>query len=176
MPSLGHPIQFQRILRLGFVTAATSLNAGQPNFARCLAVSWTSTLHIHFPGLLPVMEFSHVKNSLCVQLLRSPILAALLHGTRAVGVSESLWRRTRNRITELSQRPPPILGWATITLGIGPHSSYQQHCVQRKSAGISFTQRPILRFFAPQGRHVAPMGVKLGSVPSFTPIGATTRV
>jgi len=25
------------------------------------------------------------------------------------------------------------------------------------------TQRPILRFFAPQGRHVAPMGVKFGT-------------
>ena len=37
---------------------------------------------------------------------------------------------------------------------------YRQHCAQRKPAGISFTQRPILRFFAPQGRHVAPMGVK----------------
>ena len=39
---------------------------------------------------------------------------------------------------------------------------YRQHCAQRKSAGISFTQRLILRFFAPQGRHVAPMGVKFG--------------
>jgi len=34
-------------------------------------------------------------------------------------------------------------------------------------------------FFAPQGRHVAPMGVKFGmeepsSVPNFTPIGATS--
>ena len=29
--------------------------------------------------------------------------------------------------------------------------------------------------FAPQGRHVAPMGVKFG-MPNFTPIGATTRV
>ena len=29
---------------------------------------------------------------------------------------------------------------------------YRQHCAQRKPAGISFTQRPILRFFAPQGR------------------------
>ena len=37
---------------------------------------------------------------------------------------------------------------------------YRQHCAQRKPAGISFTQRPILRFFAPQGRHVAPIGVK----------------
>jgi len=39
---------------------------------------------------------------------------------------------------------------------------YRQHSAQRKPAGISFTQRPILRFFAPQGRHVAPMGVKFG--------------
>ena len=37
---------------------------------------------------------------------------------------------------------------------------YRQHCAQRKPAGISFTQRPILRFFAPQGRHVAPIGVE----------------
>jgi len=36
--------------------------------------------------------------------------------------------------------------------------SYRQHCAQRKPAGFWFTQRPILRFFALQGRHVAPMG------------------
>ena len=53
MASLGHPSKFQRVKRLGFVTAATSLNGGQPNFARCLAVSWTGTLYIHFLGLLP---------------------------------------------------------------------------------------------------------------------------
>jgi len=28
---------------------------------------------------------------------------------------------------------------------------------------IYFTQMPIFRFFAPQGRHVAPMGVKFGT-------------
>jgi len=44
-----HPSKFQRVSRLGFVTAATSLN-GQVNFARCLAVSWTGTLYIHFWG------------------------------------------------------------------------------------------------------------------------------
>jgi len=59
-------------------------------------------------------------------------------------------------------------------------------------AGIKFTHRPILRFFAPQRRHVAPMGVKFGTEEgilcheegtqgpllraNFTPIGATTRV
>jgi len=45
------------------------------------------------------MEFSQVQNSLYVQALRSPILAALLHGTRVVGVSQTLRRGTRNGIT-----------------------------------------------------------------------------
>ena len=30
-----------------------SLTGGQPNLARCLAVSWAGTLYIHFRGLLP---------------------------------------------------------------------------------------------------------------------------
>ena len=41
------------------------------------------------------------------------------------GVSQTLWCGTRNGITELSQRAPPIFGRAAITLGIGPHSSCQ---------------------------------------------------
>ena len=50
---LGHPSKFQRVSRLGFVTAATSLTGGQPNFARSLAVFWAGILYIHFWGLLP---------------------------------------------------------------------------------------------------------------------------
>jgi len=50
--SLGHPSKFQRVSRLGFITAATSLTGGQPNFARCLIVSWAATLYINFWGLL----------------------------------------------------------------------------------------------------------------------------
>jgi len=46
--SLVHPSKFQRVSRLGFVTAAASLTGGQPNFARCLAVSCAATLYIHF--------------------------------------------------------------------------------------------------------------------------------
>ena len=65
----------------------------------------------------------HAK-SLYVQVLRSPILAALLHSTPAAGVSQPLRHGTRNGITELSLRAPPIFGWAAITLGISPHSSY----------------------------------------------------
>ena len=52
LASLGHPSKFQPVLRLGFVTAPTSLNGGQSNFARCLAVSWVGTLYIHFGGAL----------------------------------------------------------------------------------------------------------------------------
>jgi len=51
--SLGHPRKFQPVSQLGFITAATSLTKGQPNFARCLAVSWAGTLYIHFRGLFP---------------------------------------------------------------------------------------------------------------------------
>jgi len=51
--SFGHPNKFQRVSHLGFVTSATSLNGGEPNFARSLAISWAGTLYIHFRGLLP---------------------------------------------------------------------------------------------------------------------------
>jgi len=53
--TLGHPCKFQGVSHVGFVTAATSLNGCQPNFARCLAVSWTGRLYrpIHFWELLP---------------------------------------------------------------------------------------------------------------------------
>ena len=59
--------------------------------------------------------------TLYVQVLRSPIMAALLHGTTAACVSHTLRRGARSGITELSQRAPPIFGWAAITLGVGPH-------------------------------------------------------
>ena len=67
-----------------------------------------------------------MQNSLCIQVLHFSILAALLHGSRAAGVSQTLRplrRGTRNGNTELSQRAPPIFGRAAIMLGIGPHSS-----------------------------------------------------
>jgi len=101
----GTPIYFNGFVTLGFVTAPTSLSRAQPNFAQCLAVSWGGTLYIYiyiFGGCCPIKEFCQVQNSLCVQVLRSPILAALLHGTWAVGVSQTLQRGTRNGIMELS--------------------------------------------------------------------------
>jgi len=95
---LGHPSKFQRVSRFGFVTAATSFTGGQPTFARCLAVSWAGALYIHLRGRLPLAQFYQMQSSLCIQVLRFPILAVLLHGTRPVGVSQTLWHGTRNGI------------------------------------------------------------------------------
>jgi len=53
LASLRHPSKFQRVLRFGFVTAATLLNGSQPNFALCSAISWPGKLYIHFRQLLP---------------------------------------------------------------------------------------------------------------------------
>ena len=120
MASLRHPANFN-----GFRVWA-SLNGRRPNFARCLAVSCADTLYIHFRGLFTVKDFYQVQNSLYVQILRSPILAALLHGTRVVEVSQTL-RRGRLHGMELRnfwQRTPLIFSWAAIPLAIGPHSTF----------------------------------------------------
>jgi len=42
------------------------------------------------------------------------VLAALLHDTLVVGVSQT-------KLCGVEQRAPPIFGTAAITLGIGPH-------------------------------------------------------
>ena len=67
---------------------------------------WLSPGLVHyiyiFGGFCSLAEFCYVQNSLCVQVLRSRILAALLHGTPAAGLSQTLQRGTRNGITELS--------------------------------------------------------------------------
>jgi len=79
----------------------------------------------------PLTEFCQVQNWLCVQVLRSPILAALLHGTRAVGLWESAklcgvvqGMELRNFCSSsFSTQGATYIPRAAITLGIGPHSS-----------------------------------------------------
>ena len=66
--------QISTVSCLGFVTAATSLNSSQPNFARCLAVSWAGTLCVHFRGLLPRYGIlPRTKFTLCASLVLSYI-------------------------------------------------------------------------------------------------------
>ena len=99
---------------------------------------WPSPGLVHyvyiFGDFCPLTKFCHVQNSLYVKSCVSPILAALLHGTPAAGVSHTLRFGARNGITELSQTAPPIFGWAAITLGIGPHSSF---AIIMFAAGVS---------------------------------------
>jgi len=56
--SLGHPSKFQQVSRLGVITARTSLTGGQPNFARCLAVSWAGTLTLRRGTVNGIAELS----------------------------------------------------------------------------------------------------------------------
>ena len=78
---------------------------------------WPSPGPVHyiyiFGGCCPVTEFCKVQNSLFVQVLRSPVLTALLHGTRGASA----------KLCGVEQRAPPIFGRVAVTLGIGPHSS-----------------------------------------------------
>jgi len=90
---------------------------------------WPSLWLVHciyiFGGSFPLAELFQVQNSLCVQLSLVFSYGSVTAQHFSSGhVSETLQRRTRNGITELSQTAPPIFGWAAITLGIGPHSSY----------------------------------------------------
>ena len=88
----GTPVNFNGFRALAsLLQRRRSTEANQT--AQCLAVSWVVDYLYIFGSCCPVMEFCQVQNSLCVlQVLHSPILAALLHGTRAVGASQSLRR------------------------------------------------------------------------------------
>jgi len=61
-------------------------------------------------------------------------LAELLHGSQVVSVSQTL-----------RQRVPPMLGRATITLGIGPHSGFFLNFSFSESRVIGFRIRVRVR-------------------------------
>jgi len=114
LPVWGTPANFN-----GFRVLASLLQRRHSTEAnQALHDVWPSPGLVHYIYIFGICcpwrnEFCQVQNSLYVQVLHSPILAALLHGTPAAGSAE------------LSQRAPPtrIFGWAAIALGIGPHSS-----------------------------------------------------
>ena len=49
----------------------------------------------------------------------------------------------------------------SLGVGVGVCCYYRQDAAKRQTAGIKFTHRRKIRFFAPQGRLVAPIQVKL---------------
>jgi len=84
--SLGHPSNFN-----GFRVLPSLLQRRRsPEANQTLHGVWPSPGLLHyiyiFGGCYPLTEFCPVQNSLYVQVLRSPILPMLLHGTTTVGV------------------------------------------------------------------------------------------
>jgi len=114
--SVVHPSKFQRVSRLGVVTAPTSLDRGQPHFARRLAVSCAGTLYIHFRGFLPPNGILSCAKS---TLRPSPAFSYI---GRVTARHSSSGRQPN---CDVAQRAPPIFGRAVITLDIGPHSGCQ---------------------------------------------------
>jgi len=93
-------------------------------------------------GSCPVTEFCQVQNALFVQVLRSPIFAALLHGTRAVGVSQTLRRGTRMGITELS-----LLVCTTYIWQGGHHVGHRPTLVFHYIAAVRHSGKPYIGIF-----------------------------
>jgi len=122
LASFGHPSKFQWVSRLGFVTAPTSLNGGQLNFARCLAISCAGILYIHFwellapNGILPPAKFT-LRSSLAFSYIVSVTARYSSSGHQP---KFAAWYREWNYGTFAGA--PPIFGMAAITLVIGPHS------------------------------------------------------
>jgi len=113
---LEHPNKYLRVSCLAFVTAATSLTGGQPNFARCLAVSWAATLYMHFQGLLPLYGvLPGAKFTFIPSLAFSYSWSVAARHSSIVGVSQT-FRPCAEGGTYIFDR-------AAITLDIGPHSS-----------------------------------------------------
>jgi len=100
--------------------------ARSPQANQTLHDVWQSpglVYYIYIFGALALTDFCQAQRLLYIQVLRSDILAALLHGIRVAGASQTLCHGTRNGIMELLQMAPPIFGGAAITLGISSHSS-----------------------------------------------------
>jgi len=130
--SLGHPANFN-----GFrVLALLQQRRRSTEVNQTLHDAWPSPALVYcvciLGGLPPNGISIQLQNSLCVQVSRFPILAALLHGTRAAAVSQTLWIGTRNGITELAQMAPPIFGREAITLA-------SAHILVEKNNSVFYT-------------------------------------
>jgi len=97
-----------------------------PEANRTLHNVWPSPGLVHyiyiFGGCCPLSEFCPV------QKLRPSLVFSYIGSVTArhssSGCQTNLRHGTRNGITELSHRAPPIFSRAAITLGIGPRSSH----------------------------------------------------
>jgi len=126
---LGAPANFNRFRVLApLLQRRRSPEANQT--ARSLAVSWASTLYIiyiyiHFWGLLlPNGILLHAKFTLRPSLAFSYIGSVTARHSSSGPPPNFLACYKEWNYGTYTESAPPIFGWATITLCIGPHSSF----------------------------------------------------
>jgi len=69
------------------------------------------------------------------------------------------WPKGRVALITKKQNPwGDFPHFSCVSAHCAPHLYLPAALREEQPVGIYFIQRPILRFFAPQGRHVAPMG------------------
>jgi len=112
----GTPANIQRVSRLGFVSAATSLNGSQPNFAHDV---WPSPGLVHYIYILRAL--ARLRNFPRCNIHFASKSSALLYWQR---YCTALDKWASAKLCGVKQRAPPIFGRAAITLGIGPRSSF----------------------------------------------------
>jgi len=134
--SYGHPSTFQWVSRIGFVTAATLVTRGQPNFARCLAISWVAIIYTLSGALAPWRNFArckiHFMSKSCVLLYWQSYCTALEQwlSTKLRGVVEGMELRNFRRGHHLYSAGQPSR-WASanilVVAIVWPHRPYYIH-------------------------------------------------
>ena len=129
---MGHPSKFQRVTRLGFVTAPMSLKSQRRSTKLCKMfgrlLRWYN-LYIQFWGLLPTTtEFCHVQHSHCGKscvLLYWQRYCTTLEQYASAKLCGMLQGRELGSLGPRVYAPPRIAhGSVAIMLNIGPHSIY----------------------------------------------------
>ena len=149
----GTPANFNWFHVLPF-TAATSVTRGQPNCTILDRLLCWYTIYTFLGALAPWRNFAHCRSHFTSKLAFSYIDSVTAH-TPAACVSQTLQRGTRNGITELLQRLPPIFGWAAITFGIGPRSSCSYFAVFNDD-GYTASQKNTDRHITVQTKSIEP--------------------
>ena len=134
LAGLGRRSEFQRVSRIGFVTASTSLNGGQANFKRCFAVSCA--------GTLPGAKFT-LRPSLYVLLYWHCYCTALKQWAWAKLCSVIQRMELRNfRSSSFSTEGATYILRAAVTLGIGHILGLLLTKLQIKSKLAAFCDPP----------------------------------
>ena len=98
--TIGKNLKQQYLLHMSHNMANFGILMDEIGLGVCGTPANLNGFHVLPSLLLPLMEFCVVQTSLYVQVMRSPLLAVLLHGTPAVGVSQTLRCGTRNGVSE----------------------------------------------------------------------------